>query len=183
MFQEQTFKLGIAGIPAQGLDLALTLEPRWFEQWREEDPSLDFNAPEGLTLKLLVQKHGRDLLLRGSLGGTLDFACSRCLTRFGLAVEGAFDLLLVPGPAPVSGREEELSADDLSLDYYTGDELDLGAIIKEQILLLIPLKPLCAEDCSGLCPRCGADLNRGACACPAEESTSPFAVPARTEKS
>jgi uncharacterized protein len=176
MQADQTFKLSIAGLSETGLDLSLTLDARWFAAWREGDPSLDFTAPEGLDLKLRVQRHGRDILLRGHLAGDMELTCSRCLAAFRQPVAGDFDLLLVPGPEPVSPQEEELSADDLSLDYYTGDVVDLEAILREQILLLLPLKPLCTEACQGLCPRCGADLNRGACTCPPEQSASPFAT-------
>ena len=80
-------------------------------------------------------------------------------------MDADFDLLLVPGPGAVTGDSEELSASDLDLDFYSGDVLDLGAIILQQIILMEPLKPLCTEDCKGLCPRCGAVLNLEACTC------------------
>jgi uncharacterized protein len=53
--------------------------------------------------------------------------------------------------------------------------VNLESILREQVLLTLPLKPLCSETCKGICPRCGADLNREPCQCPAEDSASPFA--------
>jgi len=176
MLSDQSFKLSIAGLSDTGLDLSLTLDSRWFTAWQTEDHSLDFTAPEGLDLKLRVQRHGRDILLRGHLAGEMELTCGRCLATFRQPVAGDFDLLLVPGPEPVSAQEEELSADELSLDYYTGDVVDLEAILREQILLLLPLKPLCTEACQGLCPGCGVDLNRAACTCPPGRFASPLAT-------
>ena len=85
-----------------------------------------------------------------------------------------FDLLLVPAPV-AAAAEEELSAADLDLDYYTGEVVDLQTILKEQIILMLPIKPLCEEVCKGLCPRCGANLNRETCHCQPESVNSPFA--------
>jgi uncharacterized protein len=90
-------------------------------------------------------------------------------------VAADFDLLLEPGPEPVI-PEEELTAEELDLDFYQGDVIDLEKYLREQILLMVPLKPLCAETCKGLCPRCGADLNHEPCRCEAEQTTSPLAA-------
>jgi uncharacterized protein len=62
------------------------------------------------------------------------------------------------------------------VDYYTGEVVNLENILREQVLLTLPLKPLCSETCQGICPRCGADLNRETCQCSEEESDSPFAI-------
>jgi uncharacterized protein len=179
MRQDQHLKLSIAGLDEAGLDFSFVLDARWFADWREQDPSLDFRAPDGLAVALHVQRHGRDILVRGRLQGSIELSCSRCLATFAQAVAGDFDLLLAPGPAPLRAREEELSEEDLTLDYYTGDEVNLESILREQILLLLPLKPLCDDNCQGLCPRCGADLNRGACACPAPAAAASLAEAAK----
>ncbi|MBM4294554.1 MAG: DUF177 domain-containing protein, partial [Deltaproteobacteria bacterium] len=62
-------------------------------------------------------------------------------------------------------QEEELTAADLDVDFISGENIDLQGIVREQIILSMPLKPLCHEDCRGLCPGCGANLNREACTC------------------
>jgi len=98
------------------------------------------------------------------LRGRLQLTCGRCVESYDAPADADFDLLLVPGPGPAGG-EEELSGPDLDLDYYLGETLDLEAVIREQIILMVPLKPLCAEDCKGICPRCGAVLNREYCSC------------------
>lgn len=174
--KESPWQLAIGRIPAVGLDLAIHLDETWFARWQGEDPGLEIAGPSEVNAEVRVEKHGRDILLRGRLSGTLALACSRCLNLYAAPAAAAFDLLLAPGPAPArSAGEEELSAEELDMDFYTGDTLDLEPILKEQVILLLPVKPLCAEDCRGLCPHCGANLNTEACACAAERPASPFA--------
>ena len=96
--------------------------------------------------------------VRGRLDGTLDVECARCLDRYGVALGQELDLFYLPaaaGQADAQEEEVELSDRDVVVGYYEGDRLDLGEVIREQVLLGLPLKPLCREDCQGLCPRCG----------------------------
>ena len=81
----------------------------------------------------------------------------------------------MPGPVQAAAAKEELSPDDLDLDYYTGEIVDLESILREQIILMLPLKPLCDETCKGLCPHCGANLNHETCTCSTDAVDSPFA--------
>lgn len=171
-------QVGIKSIPETGVELSLDLGREWFSRWREEDPELEF-ATGAITGAVRLEKHAQDILVRGQLEGRLEMSCGRCLEPFAAPVAADFDLLLVPGPEPVSAAEQELSGADLDLDFYAGETVDLEAILREQIILLVPLKPLCAETCQGLCPRCGANLNRETCQCPAEKSDSPLAHLAR----
>ncbi|MRR10305.1 DUF177 domain-containing protein, partial [bacterium] len=67
--------------------------------------------------------------------------------------------------ASAAGRERELSADDLAAIEYRKGEIDLWPELREAVLLALPLKPLCREDCRGICPACGRDLNEGSCGC------------------
>ncbi|MGQ9689265.1 MAG: YceD family protein [Desulfobaccales bacterium] len=166
--------LSVARLREEGLDLHLKLDENWFARWQEEDPGLDFAGPGDLTVDLHLERHGHDILVRGHLAGTLKLSCSRCLAPFSQPVEAHFDLLLSPTPEHLA-EEEELSRADLDRDFYTGEVVDLDSILREQVLLTLPLKPLCSEACQGICPRCGADLNREPCQCAAEESISPFA--------
>jgi DUF177 domain-containing protein len=64
--------------------------------------------------------------------------------------------------------QSDLKVEDLEFSYYDGEEVDLTPLIREQTLLALPTRPLCREDCRGLCPRCGANLNQGDCGCPTE---------------
>jgi uncharacterized protein len=173
--KESPWEIHIADIKEEGLDVAFDLPADWFSRWQEEVPGLEFNEAGDISGNIHMEKHGREILLRGHLEGSLPLSCSRCLAAYDAPVAADFDLLLEPGPEPVI-PEEELTAEELDLDFYQGDVIDLEKYLREQILLMVPLKPLCAETCKGLCPRCGADLNHEPCRCEAEQTTSPLAA-------
>jgi len=171
---KKSLQIPLNSIADTGREVGLSLGEEWFARWRDEDAGLEFSrgAIDGT---VHLEKHGRDVLVRGHLAGCLELACSRCLEGFSFPVQGDFDLLLAPGSDTMSGEEEELSAADLDLDFYTGKVIDLENIIREQIILTMPLKPLCSEDCRGLCTRCGANLNQERCACKTETAAGPLA--------
>jgi len=106
------------------------------------------------------------LLVKARLSGEADLACSRCLSRYKEPVSISFEEEFVPaGP---DGADLEVQEDEESrrtVTPYSGDEIDLSEPVRENILLALPMKPLCREDCKGLCPRCGSDLNEGPCVC------------------
>jgi uncharacterized protein len=82
------------------------------------------------------------------------------------------DLFYLPRAAEQEEAQEEeveLSDRDVVVGYYQDDRLDLGEVVREQILLALPLKPLCRPDCQGLCPRCGKNRNVSPCGCAPEE--------------
>jgi uncharacterized protein len=173
MTAKKTLQINLKTIPETGLAKAIDLGPEWFARWHEEDPGLEF-ADARITGSVHLSKHGHDILVRGNLSGRMELACSRCLEPFTAPAAIEFDLLLVPGPVSADAKEE-LSPDDLDLDYYTGETVDLESIVREQIILMLPLKPLCEEACKGLCPHCGANLNRETCTCSTDAVDSPFA--------
>lgn len=174
MKTQKTLQISIKSIPETGKDLSLDLGPEWFDHWREEDPGLEFSQA-AMSGTVNLTKHGHDILVRGRLAGELSLSCGRCLEPFSVPAEAEFDLLLVPAPQGEVSEDEELSAQQLDLDFYSGEIVDLEAIIREQIILMMPLKPLCQEDCKGLCPVCGANLNLETCSCKTAKSDSPFA--------
>jgi len=172
---KKALQIPVNSIPETGRELHLELGPEWFARWREEDPGLEFASGE-IAGTVRLEKHGgRDILVRGKLKGSLNLTCSRCLEAFTAPVAAAFDLLLVPGPETITAQGEELTTADLDLDYYAGEVVDLERLLREQIILMVPLKPLCAEDCRGLCPRCGANRNRESCGCPEIKAAGPLA--------
>ncbi len=66
------------------------------------------------------------------------------------------------------GDEQEVEEEDLDTSYYRDDQIDLNELLREQFYLALPMKPLCREDCRGLCPQCGTNLNTGTCTCATE---------------
>jgi uncharacterized protein len=80
-------------------------------------------------------------------------------------VDASFDLRYQPHALNTGSDEREIEEDDLSTAFYENDEIDLGQLMREQFYLSVPMKPLCQDDCRGLCPVCGTNLNRGTCEC------------------
>lgn len=101
--------------------------------------------------------------------------CSRCLEPATFSAGGAFAYTLVPEKTETA-EDLELSAQELETSYYRGDFIDLAPIICEQIILLAPMKILCTEDCKGLCPHCGVNLNTGSCTCRSKKVDDRLAV-------
>ena len=120
-----------------------------------------------------VDVRGRADLLRTSRGilvssryhATVRQSCGRCLEPFTLPVDTQVDLTYVPHPADAPDDEVELSQDDLTTAFYRDQTLDLVDMVREQFYLALPMRPLCREECKGLCPQCGTNLNQGTCAC------------------
>jgi DUF177 domain-containing protein len=152
-------KINVAQISEdEGLDIHY-LYPEGEPGLSSEDSRL--TGPTELDLQ--ATRAGKKVSLAGSIRAAVEFECDRCLKPLAVAVDQSFDLLYVP-PLGVA-EEHELGEDDLSIGFYQGDEIDVGDLAREQIELAIPMARLCRENCAGLCPDCGANLNETECAC------------------
>jgi uncharacterized protein len=112
-----------------------------------------------------IFKSGAKFRLVGTTATALELTCSRCLDDYRWPVETPFDLLYLPQAENVGDGEVEVEDEDLNTAYYQDDEIDLGHLIREQLYLAVPMKPLCREDCRGLCPECGTNWNKATCRC------------------
>jgi uncharacterized protein len=124
-----------------------------------------YRLAEPVRLHLDVHKTDDRFRLEGRVQTVLELQCSRCLEPFLWPVDATFDLVYHPQSANVGEGEREVEEDDLSTAFYDDDQIDLGQLMREQFYLALPMKPLCADDCRGLCPVCGTNLNRGVCDC------------------
>ncbi len=116
--------------------------------------------------RMKVSLSGERVRVTGSVDAELNTTCSRCATQSLQKIEKKFDLEYWPDPAVVKeGDDIALTYDELDIGFYREDQLDLSAVVSEQIVLEIPMKPICREDCKGLCDVCGADLNVSSCSC------------------
>lgn len=107
--------------------------------------------------------------VKGHLDVRLGVECGRCLEPITLPLEQNLDLFFLPHrPGQEQEDEVELSERELVVAYYQGDRLDLGDVLREQLILSVPMKRLCQEGCQGLCPSCGANRNRTRCECVVE---------------
>lgn len=131
-------------------------------------------APVALSFE--IDKSGAQFHLAGTVKTTLELPCSRCLEPLTWPVDATFDLRYQPRELNTGEGEREVDAEDLSTAFYENDTIDLGLLMREQLYLALPMKPLCGEKCLGLCSQCGANLNLGACGCAREWDDPRFGV-------
>src|SRR5205823_926988 len=120
-------------------------------------------------VSFVVDKAGDVVSVRGRLAARVPLHCGRCLEPYSVRVHSDVDARFVPSPAGRGEEQQELGADDLETDVYDNGVLDLDALLETETSLGLPMKPLCRDDCRGLCPVCGNNRNVTACAC--EERT------------
>ena len=158
----------------------LELQPLDFEEEFQPDViDLGGEARQLTTLKasgraeVVEEHHGKnlvikDLRLRGHLSTRLELQCARCLESVKQDIDREYELLYRPQGAE-SGREEISVTDaEAEIGYYQGDGVLLEDVLREQVLLALPLKITCRPDCKGLCPQCGKNLNQEKCSCSQE---------------
>jgi uncharacterized protein len=133
------------------------------DELRAESDVYSIVAPVSLTFDIFKDKDR--FRLAGRVATTLEVSCSRCLDPFTVAVDAPFDLRYQPLAPNAVEVEREIGSDDLDTAYYENDEIDLEQLMQEQFILALPMKPLCKDDCRGLCATCGTNLNKATCDC------------------
>jgi uncharacterized protein len=106
-----------------------------------------------------------DIRVVGKLDAAMEVGCARCLEPVRYPVERSFDLLYRPLGVDRRAEEVSISEADTEIGYYEGEGLLLEDVLREQVLLASPVKLTCREDCKGLCPHCGTNLNLATCNC------------------
>jgi uncharacterized protein len=166
-------KIQVSLIPEEGQQFQYTLDGDWYREYLQKGGGIDFRIhPARIAAE--IHKILETVTLDINVETALDLDCGRCLEPFTLPVQSGFRTTLVPARDDAD-RKAELADEDISFGYYQDDLIDLDALIYEQIMLQVPIKPLCAEACRGLCAQCGANLNTAPCEC------RPGAVDSRLE--
>ena len=124
-----------------------------------------YRVADTVTLDLDVRRDGGKLRVAGRLDATLELWCCRCLEPFRWVVGVDVDLLYLPASENTGVAEDRIEESDLSTAFYRDDQIDLGQLMDEQFQLALPMKPLCRDDCRGLCAVCGGNRNTTACQC------------------
>jgi uncharacterized protein len=142
------------------IDRQLTLGPLGFEGDQEIDVSQ-------VRLEAHVSRHGEGMACSGRLVAVAHVPCSRCLEPYAMPVDRSFQVSYLPPPLPDPTEPElQIFREDLDVSYLDAEgALTVEDLAAEQIYLEIPLKPLCSEECRGLCAGCGANLNHEPCTC------------------
>jgi uncharacterized protein len=144
----------------------------------EDAVGAEFRSERGFRLVADLQRVGSGVLLEGRFTAEVFASCGRCAADVPLTLPIAFTLNLVPrstggdedaedesGDDEQTERAGSFRLDDAEQETFDGKQIDLDPILREQLLLALPMNALCREDCKGLCGTCGQDLNERACGC------------------
>jgi uncharacterized protein len=145
----------INDIPPEGLTLKFDQKLDLFDRGAE---STAFTAVLSIT-----PTKGGILHIAGRVQSSPMLECSRCLENFATGIDTEWQIDLAPVKTLGADPEHELVSGELDMEFYEGDEIDPLEIVKEQLLISIPMVPLHNPDCRGLCSVCGADLNKTEC--------------------
>ena len=148
-------KIKISEIPDEGLDVEL----------EEKIESEEIRLLSPAKFRLRVEKSDVEVLVRGAVIADVALTCGRCLKDFVREIEAPVEAVYRPASELQAEEQHELHPGELETGFYEGDALDLDELFVEQMLLGIPIRPLCDEACKGICPACGADLNAAGCKC------------------
>jgi uncharacterized protein len=117
-----------------------------------------------------ASRHEHQVRLRGRITARAEVDCDRCLKSLDIPVETSFDVSYVPAADyTLEPEAAELQEEDLSLSVFDGEVIDLDDLVREQVLLALPTRALCRDECQGLCPICGLDKNNDSCGCESKE--------------
>ncbi len=156
-----TLSVKVSLIPEDGIARKWVIDP---ENFNDRLSRIAAERPVEATGRLY--RAGTTIYFDGEVDATVRLDCSRCLKTFSFSVSGEVSAIFMP---EVDGEGEEpekqLRADDLDVQFYDGAEIDLLPPMRDYVAFEIPMRPLCADDCNGLCPECGSDLNKTKCSC------------------
>lgn len=114
--------------------------------------------------ELLPNTEG-EIRIRGRLSVSMEAECDRCLEAARLPIDLDFDLFYEPATAVPEREEVEVEAGEIEIGFYEGDGLELEDVLREQVLLALPMQKICRDDCRGICPVCGQNRNHADCDC------------------
>jgi len=155
--------IDIDRLPKEGLEISKDFE--FISEALVEENAVFLQAVHA---ELTVKRIGEEIFIKGKITTCLSFVCSRCLVPFEFPVDSGFDLAYLP--EELEGMKEHLEDEDINKMFYYSSKIDIKEVVLEQLNLVFPPKPLCSEDCQGICPVCGKVIQSGECACETKNS-------------
>ena len=127
---------------------------------------------EPAEVSVRVRREGKDVELQGELRARIEVVCGRCLQSVELPITAEFSERFVRAVSWAAEEQHELQEEDLNIAVFDGEGVELDDLVREELLLAVPVNVLCREDCKGLCPTCGIDRNVSNCQCVSDEVDS-----------
>lgn len=163
-------------IPDAGRFLHFHWDDARLRRFLPEDDPFEFRLIRPLNVDLEIQIRTDHIHVAGTIKGTLQVNCHRCLQPVPWPLDEKVAVFLVEEEARESSEEIELEAKDLDYEFFDGMVIDVDALVVEQLFLALPVKILCSDHCRGLCPHCGVNRNEESCDCDKKTADSPFAA-------
>jgi len=158
----------ISDISPEGKNITFDDQTLWRNGWKEY--SIDVEPKEDLVAEVFILPQDNEgALVRGTLKGVIGLHCDRCTADYDMSIDESFDVYEQLPEGEFDG-EPRVRRESGQL------QLNIGAILWEEFAVTLPVKPLCSEGCKGICPKCGKDLNTGACGCHQDEGDERLAV-------
>ncbi|HMK60379.1 MAG TPA: DUF177 domain-containing protein [Dissulfurispiraceae bacterium] len=157
-------KIIVSEIPEEGLELNL----------KDDIETDEVSLTSPVTAVLRLDKVEANVMARGALSSDVELQCARCLKHFPMRLSSQINVTYHPARDIAKSEQHELKGDELDTVFYKDDIIDTDDLLREQLLLSLPMKPLCSSDCKGFCPKCGSELNVEGCRCEREEFDQRF---------
>ena len=174
-------QIHILSIKEHGWDLDKTVDVKSFPLLTSisQKGTVSFNQPVHVRIHATIIADDT-VIIKGAVSTLAHIPCSRCLESYDLTIDTEFTATATPdNPASIDDdaiEEKELKTDEMDAIVFSGNSIDLSDGVSQQIIMAIPIKPLCRDNCKGLCNGCGADLNKNHCQCDSQVANSPFSV-------
>ncbi|MBN1867306.1 DUF177 domain-containing protein [Candidatus Sumerlaeota bacterium] len=156
-------KIDIQKLREGPLAYDVCLTPEYLADEPEHD--VRFEPAQG---RVIFTLQGQNVFAEGRLATTAHLACARCLVETSVTIDVPVHLYYWPENARREESTVDIDVDEPDYGLYKGDTLDPDEDLRELLLVELPVVPLCREDCNGLCPHCGKNLNEGPCGCEKE---------------
>jgi uncharacterized protein len=168
-------RIRVDEIPESGRTLRLHWDEERLREFLPPDDPFNLKLIRPVNVVLSLDKQADHIRVTGKIEGPLEVDCHRCLRKFSFPLNEDVDIYLIEEDRTEEEDEKELDSEELTYEFFDGEVIEIDQLIAEQIFLALPVKVLCSEDCKGICPNCGANLNEEACQCKADSRQSPFA--------
>lgn len=167
-------RVTIFDIPSEGRDIEVKLEPGAVSERVHGPTSERVDGPPytflpGIGGQLHLSLEGSTVVVTGRVFCEFETICARCAE----AARGKIDLPLTIALKPRSGELAQEEFEDLSIGYYSGDEIDCSCVVEDALVLAIPFTVYCQTECLGLCPQCGVNKNNESCKCMTPQAVAP----------
>lgn len=161
-------------------ELVTNLGKTYYYEIKEDCGSVeytDLHCVHSIVGKADFTNTGSLIIARGKLSTAIEVECARCLTKSTVPVEVTMEEQFpIVDPQALAAAKEELADEEEKDPLFENNLFDLSEFIRQSVLVQVPIRPLCSDDCKGLCLTCGKNLNEGPCDCPADLDASPFSA-------